>query len=1341
MEVRAQADAWVTSTAASNGSGNWTNMSGTGIPTTTGLPAPGGQTGYSGAAAIRSQHVRTNGDGQLIFFEVDGRLYDGDGYLIADARGAGCEECLEPGVMEFVSVPVPGSCGLYYLFSAVPQSSTYNASHVQVSLLDMNADNTRFAPDLNGCNARKGRLIDLGGSLPAQFSAWTQFGFEPIAPTSDRVGRLITGTTGKSISPIIRVVAGAQASDPSWLYFIVPDRIYVFKVTSNGVFPVAQPVPGSGADHVTTYVVNTPYVHKQYFRDADAVRLVNGEIRLALVDGFNLYVPPFNGPSYNLLTMRFNGATGQVIAGSPTGYAIEQPPAGCNGGPTTQIPGGLRGCALTADGNGLYLTGERTPDCQTWSPFIKHLDLNTSTQTDLTSLFANPIQLVRSRIYRNRAPSGTGDAIYFPLSTGIGAFTVTAVPANGVYTANALSGSAPLWVPVEDPSVNIFKPRFLNTSISGDQHLSIASKEACCSYFQTVPGAMVGGHIQLAGMQPSSWSAGSNPLQPGTSTLVFNCDLVVKPGANLYLNNLTLKFANGAKIIVERGGSLFLTNCTATSVTCPGERWPGIRVEGTTSSGTQLAPFQGRLSLMNSTVENAVVGAWTTRETAPGVVVPGYTGGRITGNNSTFKNCISGVRIDPYVRTSSTGAVLNNLCRFDYCTFITDAAWPDLGVNNPLHHARLLSVRGVKFIQCKFRNDAPSQFAQLNRGWGIQGAAGFDVLGSSTADASLFSGLTIGVYAATQTIYKANIRSSWFRDNFIGAYILASTAPEVSRSHFFVPTGIWPNPAMGLLLHQSTGYVVEENAFAGMPGSNGNVGIYWRGNVPHDNRIYNNTFNHLFVGTYVKDRHWSTNKTGLQILCGDYTSCVFDYYLGDNTRIREEQGTYNENLPANNQLAGNRFYSGLINGIVINNTQPQGANAPYFFYKRHNVPECDPINPSQFYVDDEIIDETEFNKAQACGDGRLQTIGGGGGVVGFILAAAQLQSAQANLNGTVDTGEREGILEAIKRNDPWLPSHTLRDYLLARCPLSDEVLLTMLYREVPMDPWHLTQVLLANAKLTEQVKKVLEASDLLNPYMLSIVLNAGSGPTVKDLLVQEVVLRGDEKARYLAIALDEWATDTITPDPADSLRAMLAAHPDPNDYYLLAELEMERGDHTAANGWLDALVAAKADDPVLLRDLVAMHQVLGGEWQQADAVQRASLATMAGSTEPGAAMAWAILYQLNETNDVPTAEEPSMEKSLSLTPARRTTATERPALEAHPNPSHGQSWAVITVELEDGALLRISDPQGRLVRTLRLAAGQRLVELDLMSLANGLYTCELLQGEYKLGVTKLNVQR
>jgi len=264
---------------------------------------------------------------------------------------------------------------------------------------------------------------------------------------------------------------------------------------------------------------------------------------------------------------------------------------------------------------------------------------------------------------------------------------------------------------------------------------------------------------------------------------------------------------------------------------------------------------------------------------------------------------------------------------------------------------------------------------------------------------------------------------------------------------------------------------------------------------------------------------------------------------------------------------------------------------------------------------------------------------------------------------------------------------------------------------------------------------------LLNAYMLSIVQNAGSGPTVKDLLRQEVEMRAIQKARALVIALYRIANDSTLVDP-DSVRyAMLAAHPDPSDFYLLAGIALERGDHRTATDWLDSLVVAKDEDPALLRDLVAMRIRLAGDWDRAENADLAALATMATSNMPGAAMAWAILYHLGATDAVPSPETPSNEKSLRHKPIRTTTNTERPVLEAYPNPTTGTCWAVLTVELDQAALLRVSDPQGRLVQSYRLAMGQQLVELDLSGLANGLYTCELLQGEFKLAVTKLTVQR
>ncbi|MBK9148676.1 MAG: hypothetical protein IPM12_12780 [Flavobacteriales bacterium] len=1324
---------------------------------------------YQGQSAYRSQHARTSGDGRLLFFEMDGNLYDGDGFLIADARAQGCTECLEPGVMEFVSVPVPGSCNLFYLFSAMGRDTYpgYFGTHVQWSLLDMNADNPRFPAQAPTTCARKGRLLqyeELGEAPYQQFNPW--IANDPPAvedaalpngiPTSNRVGALIPMGAGTATgSPRMRVVESTTASGDHWLFAIIANHIYLYRIAADGIYHV-NPIAGSSSvQFMNSWNPNNVL---EYFHDADAVlTTLTGQqdevLALAIAQRYEMYPhPATQNSSNNLLVHYFNRTTGALISGQSQAFAF-YPPVGTCGGVTVNLPNGgfavtgLRGCAFTSDGRGLYLTGERTLDCITAEPYAAHLDLVSNAITDISYAFGQGMdpQWTRARIYRNKALNGVGTGVYIPAQGQVGVLQGLENLAAVTFTATGIASVSPgeLYNGTR-PADCGYVPRFLDIGVAHDRYLSPQNRATCCAFLQTRGSGLIYGHEQVPGMQPTSWTATSNPYG-NASPLTCLCDIVVKPGAGLYPSNLAIKFADDAKLVVERGATVLATNITFTSITCPSERWPGIRVEGTTNNGTQSAPHQGYLRLDNCTVENAMVGAWTTRELTPGIIQAGYTGGRIYGTSATFKNCITGVRIDPYQRTGSGGNVLNNLCQFNFCSFITDAAWPDPTESNPLYHAQLQYVKGIQFNQCKFRNDSPGQFPLLNRGWGIFGImAGFDVVGTTATDASLFQNLSTGV-AAGGFINKVNIRQSWFRDNLIGSYLQATVATEVSRSHFYVPEATSPNAPMGLVLHQSTGYTVEENNFLGGTGFGGNIGIHWKGDVLQENRIYNNTFTGLNAGTYVLNRHKGNTPTtedqGLQILCGDYTGCGFDYYLGNNTRIRGDQGVYNEDIPDDNQLAGNRFFSGAINGIMISSVQPSDPS-PYFDYKRHNVPECDPINPSPYYSDYIVNTATAFDKAADCGNGYLPGTGGGsGGVIGFELAAAQLQSAQANLNGTVDTGEREDILEAIKQDAPWLPSHTLRDYLLARCPLSDEVLLAVIGREQPMDDWHITQVMLANARLTEQVRRALQESELLNAYMLAIVLNAGSGPTVKDLLRDEVVLRGSEKARYFAIALDEWATDSITPDPDDSLRAMLGAHPDPSDYYLLAELDMERGDHAAATEWLDALVVAKAEDPVLLRELVNMHQTLGGDWNQADGTQRDELAAMASSSEPGAAMAWAILYQLGETVEVPTAEMPIDERSVQVMRTNETATNDRAMLEAHPNPTTGKSWAVISIELDDAAVLRVSDPLGREVRRYRLVQGQQLVELDLADLAEGLYTCEILLGEYKLGVTKVTVQR
>lgn len=1340
--ANAQADAWIAkSNDTPSASATWIDIPPTGnIVVEGGLPTPGGTFGYDGTPADYSQHIRTNGDGDLIFFAIDGNLYDGDGYLIADAISPSCNECSHPGVMEFLSVPVPGQCDLYYILASIPKSFQDNDySHVQVSVLDMSEDNYRFS---SSC-PRKGRLLNLVDeeieTLHPDFAAW-DFGEDFIDSESDYVGRLLSSATAKSITPIIRVISGSTESDPSWLFFILPNRVYTHKIAHNGIF---LNTPAPGLSYIPTSS-NDPAVHKQWFRDADVARLPNGQIRLVYVDGEILSEYPSDGVNYNLIDMVFTETSGTIALDNSQGHLVELPT--CSSGPEPNIAAGLRGCALTANGSTAYLTGENSSDCINWYAFMKSLDLGSGVLTDHTSNIPNTVDYVRSRIYRNRSTSGQGDAIYFPHETGIAAYDLT----TGVFSSGGLNASIPPKYS-EYEGDGVFPPRFLGIGIINDQHLSANNKETCCTYFETVPGAVVGGYIHESGNE--TWTGTNNPLQPGTDELVFTCDLVIKTGTSLHLNDLTLKFAPDAKIIVERNGKLYMDNVRATSLTCPDQRWPGIRVEGNTANTWQSTVSQGYLRLIDSQIENARVGVWTARENGVGYADPAYFGGIISATSSRFYNCIVGAKIEQYHRLAN----LPNLCRFQFCDFLTTTEWPDLGISTPQYHAYLYDVRGVRFDRCNFGNYAEYLFTPNTLGWGVASLfAGCDIVGVNDPAHGTFVGLRLGVLAWTGPSYVVNIKKILFGSNVWGAYFMNSTGAEISGCTFTIPDEGYfagapiDDNAVGLVLHQSTNYIVEENDFHGLMVDDKNVGIYFIGTVLGGNQIYNNTFTDLGVGTLVYGRHkgytpgeGGTEYQGLQILCGDYLGNVIDYGLAENSYIRQFQGTMNWNDVLQSQLAGNRWLdpADLVTNwdIVIDPVQIESG--ALFAYYRHDVSDCNPLNPGQ-YIDSPVSSFTNFVKEEACGEPLSPGPGPGPGPgpqVTFVNAAAQLESAKASFYGTVDQGLRVSIIDSL-RHYPWIASHALRDMMLAKHPLSDEVLLEVIHREESMDAWHITQVMLDNARLTPIVQRALEESELLNEYMLGLVLNAGNGPTVKDLLRDEIEVRSTEKLHSQIWAMREIMGDTTHTDPEQGLYDMHSQHPDVGDMYYLAELSHNMGMYTEAFAWLDSLEAHRDTDHQMLRDLFNMHSELQNDWSNATSAEIEILLQMSEQQAPGAAMAKGVLFSLQATDDLPEVILP-MVGTKSLKPGRATgrTAT-RTFLSAHPNPTNGTSWVVIDLDLDEAAVIRIHDLQSRLVQQHQLAPGQRLLEIDLQKLANGMYTCELLQGDLKLAATKITLQ-
>lgn len=1381
MEVRGQADAWITATATSNGNGNWSNMLGT-PGAAVALPAPGGSLGYNGQAARYSQHIRTNGSGQLIFFEVDGNLYDGDGYLIADARAGTnanpqCNQCLEPGVMEFLSVPVPGLCGVYFLLAhkvAVVSSSEY---HIQVSVLDMNAENSDYA--VPGTCTRRGRLLSFDteiATLHPQLGDWvntTECSFENIGiasgnqmATSDRVSKLATNPLGKSQSPMLRVVAGPTSNSPSWLFAVYTTRTLVFKISSSGIHQISPMAAGVGAppdlSSVPTYHSNDVFTAKQFYRDVDARFTANGDIRLVQTGGYGYTV--WGDPTYqhyNLITMRFNSTTGMLVPNSIQGFSLFEPaPDGCNPGPGNT---GLAGCALRPGAAGAYVVGDLTSDCVLNTPEFGYLDFASGAFTDLTASVPNVSNYTTARFYRNRGIGGVGEAIYVPVSNGVDIISGIGDPGTVTSTVNGLSGAVPP-LHVDQPGQNSgnLQPRFLNTAIQDDRHLSAASIEACCAYFQTVPGAVVGGHTQLPGMQ-QTWTAASNPYQPGSASMVFTCDLIVEFGAVLNLNSLTLRFTDNARIIVRRGGRLTTNNTTMTSINCPGARWPGVRVEGNTSNNSQLGLSQGRFWMTNnSVIENAVVGTWCARESANGAIDPQYYGGVIISNSSHYRNCISGARVENYHRFEGGSVELDNLSSFSTTSFRTTNTWP--AGPPPFRHAQVVNCRNVRFTNCNFVNEIPNAFAVTQRGRGIVSRQAPFRCAGNMLTSSKFENLEVGVLAMWMPagmMYTVN--GMTFNNNFKGVVDMGTRDAVIINNKFkmlAMPTP-FTQVSIGIHLFQSNGYTIERNTFMDQGTSVPSAGIWFMGPAFQENQIYDNTFTEINMGCVVQGRHLATggiDKEGLQMLCGDHSGNLVDQWLWADGYIKENQGG-----SSNHPYANNRYFStpncGTTFEPYVLPWHPFDSFVEYHHWDWNGDLDPDPEMRPECVEDENGVSitqtgvmydltryfmPTQFDKLTDCNRGELDAIfGSGPQQLGQLVTAyrdkmVQLRSAEATYTGTVDHGYTQDLEVAINYQ-PWHPSHYLRDYMLAKHPLSDEVIKAAIHRSEPLDPWHLTQVLIQNSPLSPAMYSELELTAVLPAFFHNMLLQYREGVSLRSTLEGEIRTRQVESARLLHQAIWAMNDDSLTVGLRDSLLTMLMEDSTQAGLARRYQLHLDELDYAAAANMAPALFVNEWTDA--LAQFAAIQESVQGDWHNTDPGQQEVLLNLAFEHAPYVgAWAWSALVEIGALDSLPSPEVIEAFKSMPLLAVRagKFGPVSAPSMAAYPNPAHDLVQITYERGMEHGNL-QLFDVQGRLMMDIPLNGQLAFWEVPIRGFAEGLYLARITLDGFVLGETKFSV--
>lgn len=1325
------------------------------------LPQPG-LPNYDGSIAHRSQMVRTNGDGCVLFFAVDGRIYDHDGYLIADAEAVGCQECMIPGVMEMISIPVPGHCNLYYIFS---MRSEYDPGQLfggvyptraAMAILDLSLTNAYY-PE------RKGALADLD-------NAPQNYGMSNVVPPnvtggpSPWVVYLEHSGKGGSTAPMLRTIDPTGSGFLYWLYVINTSDITVYKVDGSGVVPVQYehdfiPIKTDWDNSAVT---------KAFYRDAAVANGPNNEVRLAITDrGVSGWSAGdvFDPPSA-VVVLRFNANTGALLGadgiqtsqGLPA-YYVSGPepnnlPAGYSGGPA--------GIAWLAGGTRFLLAGDVVAGGN-WVHKTGVFDLTNNSWTDLTAQLGvqQPQNYFYSRFYPGTGPGNGPTAVYLPSAGGVAAI----LDINGTPTWNGDIGTSADIVPptfaASEPN-SYHEPRFIDAQVTNDAaHLARVNDPVCCEVWSNYLGYSGSAFTFPQAPATVDWYANNNPFG-NCGEVTFLSDLIVPPGITLNIHDMTLKFAPTAHFIVRAGAFANVQWSLLTASDCLGLRWPGVRVEGDPTNATQSITLQGRFRLWHSEIEEAEVGVWCAREGDPG-----YFGGIVYALWSKFNDCIVGARIERFHRVN--GNEQPNFSSFYETDFQTTLGWPDPNVNTPKAHIHLYDVNGVKVDRCSFTQSWG--FDPHHRGVGIVALdASFRCRGYQAPD-NKFQWLTAGIVnILNDPLFAGQVDGMTFDRNLVGIYDMACTYSMVTNNRFTAMTSgdQLDYLTMGMYVDQSVGYVVERNYFADIDTTGtqevGSVGIWFHGPQPAENMIYDNEFHDLTVGNVAEHRHdgnltinGTEMKTGLQWLCGLYEGEVFDQFLLttdggalDGT-IKVQQGYTNADLTAGNVFVGAKDCDPPFFEPKVFADHDSSYSVTYCYYSNIDSPDSRPecvedidgnsITATGYYYNLlEVASAQPFDPMDNCAGGVLDMTSQDVVVVKAAYEAkqAELRSAVEAYEGLLDHGEHEDIMDAIKADPPW-PSHQLRSYLLAKSPLREGTILAAVHRAEPMDPWHLTQVLIANSRLSGNIWAELDATGVLSPFFYNLVRGHDTNPSIRETLLDEINLRSYEKdqaQRLLVLALQE---DSTYADKLDTLLSVLGD--DTLGYGRAVAYQLALAQERAAD--VAVLDATLSEDKRFerLRELGALKADLGYDWTDADVNALNQLTNAAWYVEElGGAAAWGVLYALGATDSLPNGHLPMEYRSLQAGGVTNAAGAARNTVMVYPNPAQDRVMITYPTAVRTGTF-EILDGHGRVKQQGSLADHSGFVELDVRSWSDGLYLARVLGSDAVVGETKFTVIR
>jgi len=1093
------------------------------IPSLPNGPNPG--LDYSGQAASNVHNAMQDANGNLLFFMVDDQIFDKDGYLIDYVYS---NSIAVKGTAEIAFVPDPVNCQKYYIIAAGRQNYAVGQSDKlpYLATLDLSQPNNYYPSRLGVLEYTNSGTSSSIASITPNFTGWNQ--------SSGKQGGCF-------------VAASKVRNDNSRLVFIS---------NGNGIFRYKIDANGFNYDNYFLQWGPTHFNQMAMRGEMELAELPNGNYRIAAPFIYELFTPPGTiDIKFAVFTAELD-ASGTLVPGTNnllfftyTNSDVFRPY--------------IHGLEFSPDGNILYITHDNS---SLHPNPIEYYDFNNQGLGVQILNVTNALDFKSSQI-----ELGKDGKLYFATSNRLATLSNPNIPnpANWINNAQPISYSFN-YEGVSTPDYNL-KTYILPDQIDGMDYVSHFFANTQCCLLSSFFDAEI-----FTATTNSTWTPGtlSNPFGSTSGDVLIEKELVIPAGKTVTIQNMTFRFAPGAKVVVERGtgvlpgGKLILDGTTFTIDTrCDSTAmWLGVQVYG--YNNQNQTPYstsqQGWLILKNaSAIEHSFKGAVAVKiNSNPNFPYNftsydfNFTGGIIQATNSSFKNNRQDVEFRRYVAPNN----INNQSKFTNCEFTTNGLLNN-PIYTPLYHVFMHDVVGIGFYGNDFKNLTPNLFNYWQQGWGIYSVDAHYFVNArclsmtfpcSSFDPNEFQDLYFGIRAlSSNALRTVKADRNKFINNFFGAYLAGPDFATFTRNDFEVYRSATPNQIFqtyGMYLNGCTGYKVEENTFTEFNDVNvsspGNTyGVIVNNSGTLHNEIYKNQFHDIKIGGQAQGINGenfiygdpNASNQGLQYRCNTFYNDLFQADLAITSgRIDYQQGYC---LPSINPMtavspAGNKFSHSLYdpqNDIAANNSvlafnyshHADLITSPLYYNFNVVTPQQCASNANPVYFDNVKSCPTKIKD---------------GAIILYPMLKAQSDSLKqviADKENLIDGGNTNYLLNVIGTQS----SGNVKNALLGASPyLSDEVLLAYLATSPPNG--NLQQIILANSPVSQDVLNMLNGMNIPNGIKNQIN-NAQTGVSAMTYLNNEISFASTERNSLIDERIRLFLNDTLIQNPLDSIAVIL----------------------------------------------------------------------------------------------------------------------------------------------------------------------------------------------------------